>query len=126
MDNENKEKFIGTLKVRLASGGCSLVQQFINPDSSFSYSTHGYVNGGSGFWEEKYVFSTGSTADYRWIIDKGDVVQRKVGGTRQVEKLYQLRFTELNDEGYLLLQEESLNGGKTWEVNGRTRVKRQF
>ena len=59
LNDKDKEKFIGTLQVQLAAGGCSLVQRFISADSSFSYSTQGYVNPGSGFWEEKYVFSSG-------------------------------------------------------------------
>lgn len=125
LDEEGKEEFIGTLQVQLGAGGCSLLQRFTGPDSNFFYTTQGYVDGGSGFWEERYVFSTGATADYRWVIDDGDVVQRRVGGSRQISHLHQLRFTELDKSGYLLLQEQSNDGGRTWEVTGRTRVRRQ-
>lgn len=125
LDASDQETFIGVLHVQLTAGGCALVQRFMSPDSSFSYATQGHVNPGSGFWEEKYVFSTGGTADYQWVIDKGDIIQRRVGGTRQIDYLHQLRFTEVKSSGYLLLVEQSVDGGKTWTVTERTRVKRR-
>lgn len=125
LDASNQETFIGVLQVQLTAGGCALAQRFMSPDSSFSYATQGHVNPGSGFWEEKYVFSTGGTADYQWVIDKGDIVQRRVGGTRRIDYLHQLRFTELSSTGYLVLVEQSTDGGKTWTVKERTRVKRR-
>ncbi len=125
LEENDNEEFIGTLKVKLAAGGCALVQRFTSPDSSFTYSTQGHVDKGSGFWEEQYVFSTGSTANYQWIVDKGDIVQRRVGGSRQIDYIHQLRFTELDESGYLVLVEQSTDGGKTWELKERTRVKRK-
>ncbi len=125
LDEQGEETFIGTLQVRLAAGGCALVQRFMSPDSSFSYATQGTVDAGSGFWEEQYVFSTGSTADYQWIVDQGDVVQRKVGGSRPMDKLHQLRFSELTANSYLVLVEQSADGGKDWTITSKTRVKRK-
>ncbi len=125
LTENNSEEFIGTLDVKLTTGGCSLSQQFISQDSSFTYSTQAIVNPNSGFWEERYVFSTGTYADYQWIFDNGDIVQRKTGGSSKTDYLYQLRFTELKDSGYLLLQERS-NDGVNWKISGRTRVKRKL
>ncbi len=124
LDDENFETYIGTLQVKLDAANCALLQRFVNADTTFFYNTLGYINSSSGIWQEKYVFSTGTTADYHWIVDAGDIVQRKIGGSRQVDYVHQLRFTELTNQGYLLLQEQSKDGGKTWVVNGRTKVKR--
>ncbi|MCB0488491.1 MAG: hypothetical protein R2820_05460 [Cyclobacteriaceae bacterium] len=125
LDDKNKETFIGVLQVQLVAGGCAIAQRFMSPDSTFSYTTQGHVNPGSGFWEEKYVFSNGATADYQWIVDKGDIVQRRVGGSKQIDYLHQLRFTELNKSGYLVVAEQSVDGGRTWVTKEKTRVKRR-
>lgn len=125
LDDKNKETFIGVLRVQLVAGGCAVAQRFMSPDSTFSYTTQGHVNPGSGFWEEKYVFSNGATADYQWIVDKGDIVQRRVGGSKQLDYLHQLRFTELNKSGYLVVVEQSVDGGRTWITKERTRVKKR-
>lgn len=125
LNEEGKETFIGTLEVALEAGGCALNQQFISADSSFFYATLGFVNEASGFWEETYVFSTGRISEYQWIIDNGEIVQRKIGGSRSSGFMHQLRFTKLTSEGYLLIQERSDNGGKTWVPGEQTRVKRK-
>lgn len=125
MKENGDQEFIGTLEVRLIANGCSLVQRFISPDSSFSYSTMGFVNPGSGIWEETYTFSTGAFAVYQWVLDAGDIVQRKVGGSRQMDHVYQLRFTEVGADGYVVIQERSEDGGKTWKQSDRTRVNRK-
>ena len=124
LDDKDQENFIGTLNVELVAGDCALAQRFESPDSSFSYATQGYVNPGSGFWEETYVFSTGNTAEYQWIVDNGDVVQRRIGGTRKIDYLHQLRFTQVTAAGYLVTVEQSTDGGKSWATKERTRVKR--
>lgn len=125
LDENSKETFAGVLQVQLVAGGCAIAQRFVSPDSTFFYTTQGHVNPGSGFWEEKYVFSNGATADYQWIIDKGDIVQRRVGGSKQIDYIHQLRFTELNKSGYLVVVEQSVDGGRTWITKERTRVKRR-
>lgn len=125
IDETGTETFIGTLEVNLGAGGCSLLQKFHSPDSTFFYSTQGFVNPASGFWEETYVFSTGRMSKYQWIVDDGDIVQRKVGGSRPLSSIHQLRFTELNHAGYLVIQENSEDGGKTWIKGEKTRVKRK-
>ncbi|GEM_PF-2717612 len=125
LTEDDTENFIGTLEVRLGVGGCSLLQQFHSPDSSFFYSTQGFVDVASGFWEETYVFSTGRISEYQWIVDQGDVVQRRIGGSRSTGTMHQLRFTEVTDKGYIVVQETSNDGGQTWIAGERTRVKRK-
>lgn len=125
LDENGNEQFIGTLEVKLGAGGCSLVQRFATPDSTFSYSTMGYVDNGSGYWMERYVFSTGTSAEYQWIVDKGDLVQRLISGDRKIDYLHQLRLTDVTKSGYVVLQERSEDGGRTWIQNETTIVKRK-
>ncbi|MEQ9296999.1 MAG: hypothetical protein RIF33_00475 [Cyclobacteriaceae bacterium] len=122
---DGSETFIGTLEVRLGAGGCSLLQQFHSPDSSFFYSTQGFVDVASGFWEETYVFSTARISKYQWIVEGGDIVQRRIGGSRSTGTMHQLRFTEVADTGYIVVQETSEDGGRNWIPGERTRVKRK-
>ena len=125
IDDSGDREFIGTLSVSFTNQNCTIQQKYFNQDSSFSYYTHGVVNPSSGFWEETYTFSTGTTSKYQWIVDDGEMVQRKIGGMTKVDHQYQLRFTELNKNGYLLLQEKSFDGGRTWKVSGKTRVEKR-
>lgn len=120
----DEETFIGTLSVKLGANGCALLQQFISPDSTFSYSTMGFVNEGSGIWEEVYVFSTGATADYQWIVDSGNIVQRRVGGTRKINYLHQLRFKDVTSSDYMVVEERSDDGGRSWKQTEHTYIKR--
>ncbi|WP_420318098.1 hypothetical protein [Ekhidna sp.] len=124
IETNGEQTFIGTLSVSLGANGCSLLQRFTSPDSTFSYTTMGFVNTGSGIWEETYIFSNGHVANYQWIIDSGDIIQRRVGGSRKIDYLHQLRFTEVTKSDYVVIQERSDDGGRTWKRTERTYIKR--
>lgn len=121
---EEGEKFIGTLSSYRDTNDCALYQTFVSVDSTFYYRTLGYVDRGANIWVESYVFSTGATALYHWIIDNGDIVQRRVGGSRQIEHMHQLRFTDVTDTSYAVIQEKSVDGGRTWEQTERTNIRK--
>ena len=121
---DDGEEFIGTLRSFRDTKNCALSQTFVSVDSSFSYRTLGYVEPGANVWVETYVFSTGSTAFYHWIVDDGDIVQRRVGGSRQIGHMHQLRFVNVTEDSYTVIQEESLDGGLTWEQTERTNIRK--
>ena len=121
---ESGEEFIGTLRVIRETGNCVLSQSFVSTDSTFTYRTLGYVDPGSNIWKETYVFNTGSYADYQWIVHNGDIVQRRVGGSRKIDYMHQLRFVDVSHSGYVVIVEHSKDGGKTWEEKERTNVRK--
>lgn len=121
---DGSEEFIGILVSKRDTKDCALYQTFTSPDSSFFYRTLGYVDPISKMWVETYVFSTGSVSNYQWIVDNGNIVQRRVGGSRQMDHMHQLRFVDVTENSYALIQEKSSDGGKNWEQTERTNIRK--
>lgn len=120
----NDEKLEGTLESRIDLDGCVISQRFISSDSGFSYLSFGYVEPSSNIWQETYVFNNGSISKYEWLTDGDDVLQRRIGGTRKMEYMHQLRLTNIKKDHYDVIEEHSYDAGKTWEKKGLTRIKR--
>ena len=87
---EEGEVLIGHLSTHFGVNGCVLTQNFISPDSSFSYRSHGFVNPFSNIMEETYVFSTGGYSKFHWIKDGEKLYTLKVGGSRKTDYMYRL------------------------------------
>jgi len=119
---DNGEKFMGTLESKIDLKGCVISQRFVSKDSNFSYLSFGYVEPSSNIWEETYVFSNGSISKYEWMVDGDDVLQRRIGGTRKIEYMHQLRLTNINKDSYDAIEEHSYDGEKTWEKKELTRI----
>ena len=118
------EVFIGTLRSTLGPDGCSIAQRFVSADGSFAYQSFGYVNADTGRWREVYVFSNGNNSEYQWFRDDSDVIMRRIGGTRKLEYMHQLRLTNINSEYYDVIEEHSHDKGVTWEDKELTRIKK--
>jgi len=121
---ENEEVFIGNLKSTAELGGCIISQRFVSEDSSFSYLSFGYIDPSSNIWQETYVFNNGSISKYQWQVDGTDILQRRIGGTRKLDYMHQLRLTAITDNQYDVIEEHSYDGGKTWKNIELTRIKR--
>lgn len=121
---ENEEIFMGNLESTLELDGCIISQKFVSKDSSFSYISFGYVDPASNMWEESYVFNNGSTSKYQWQIEGADVLTRRIGGTRRLDYIHQLRLTAISDDQYDVIEEHSYDGGRTWKNIELTRIKR--
>lgn len=121
---DNGEKFEGTLESRFDLEGCIITQRFVSKDSGFSYLSFGYVEPSSNIWEETYVFNNGSISKYEWLVDGDDVLMRRIGGTRRIEYMHQLRLTNINKDFYDVIEEHSYDAGKTWEKKELTRIKK--
>ena len=121
---ESGEEFIGTLRSKLNLNGCVISQRFVSSDSSFSYLSFGYIEPSSNIWQETYVFNNGSVSKFEWLVDGNDVLQRRIGGTRKMEYMHQLRLTNISKDFYDVIEEHSYDGGKTWERVELTRIER--
>jgi len=121
---ESGEEYIGTLQSKLDLNGCVISQRFVSSDSSFSYVSFGYVNPSSNILEETYVFDNGSISKYQWLVEDSTIVTRRIGGTRKIDHLQQLRLTNVSKNQYDVIEEQSYDGGKTWERVELTRIKR--
>ena len=115
---------IGRLTTQLSTNNCVLTQSFMTPDSSFSYRSHGYVNPATSIWEETYVFSTGRYSKFQWIVDEDQLYTLRVGGSRQTNSVYWLLYTDVKPNEYLVIQQESNDGGQTWISADSTRIVR--
>lgn len=120
----HKEEFIGTLESTLEQDGCVISQRFVSKDASFSYMSFGYVDPASNSWQETYVFNNGSISKYLWQLDDEDVVTKRIGGTRKLDYMQQLRLTAITENQYDVIEEHSFDGGKTWKNVELTRIKR--
>ena len=96
----------------------------ISSDSAFSYHSHGYINPASSIWEETYVFNSGEYSKFLWIVDGESLYTLRVGGTRKTDYLYRLKYTNIKENEYTVVWEESNDGGENWEAKGSTRIKR--
>ena len=119
------EVYLGTLKFNKSPDGCTISQQFVSADGTFSYQSSGYLEPSSGMWKEIYVFSNGNKSEYQWFRQETDVIMRRTGGTRQLEYLHQLRLTNISEDSYEVIEEHSFDNGLSWEDIELTRVKKQ-
>lgn len=121
---DSTEVYTGTLITRLEVRGCAITQHYMERDSSFTYTSFGFVNPNSGLWEETYVFSTGSTSVYQWVMEKGELATKRIHGSRNVDHIYRLRYVDTTDREYTVIGQRSYDGGKTWQSESRTRIER--
>lgn len=121
---DSTETFIGDLVSAMELDGCAISQRFTGSDGSFSYVSFGFVKPSSNIWEETYVFNNGSHSVYHWIADGADILMRRVGGTRLLDYMQQLRLTDIGPDKYDVVEEHSKDGGKTWSAVELTRIKR--
>ncbi len=121
---DSTEVYIGKLATKLDVEGCVLTQSFMMADSTFSYRSHGYVNPASNIWEETYVFNSGGYSKYIWIVDGESLYTLRIGGTRKTDYLQRLKYTNVKKDEYIVIQQESYNGGITWESKDSTKIKR--
>ena len=118
------EVFIGTLKSAKGADQCNISQRFVSADGSFSYQSFGYVEASTGLWKEVYVFSNGNNAEYQWFREGSDVIMRRTGGSRKLERMHQLRLTNITDSAYDVIEEHSYDEGNTWNDVELTRIKK--
>lgn len=81
-----------------------------------------------GIWEEYTVTDKGEeggSAKYHWIVDGDDVIQRRVGGSRKIDYMHQLRLTVINEDLYEAMEEHSVDKGITWQKKELTRIRRK-
>ncbi len=121
---EKEEIYIGNLESTIELDGCVISQRFISKDSLFSYLSFGYIDPSSNIWQETYVFNNGGISKYQWQIDGTDILQRRIGGTRKLAYMHQLRLTDITKNQYDVIEEHSYDGGKTWKTIELTRIKR--
>lgn len=120
---ESAEVYIGTLTTRLDTDGCVLSQTFASPDSGFSYRSHGYVNT-ANLWEETYAFNSGSYSTYLWIVEGETLYTLRIDGSRKSDSVDRLKYIDVKADEYTVVQQESRDGGRTWESIETTRIKR--
>ena len=120
----DSEVLVGTLQTSKSPDGCTITQQFVSADGSFSYQSFGYVEPSSGMWRETYVFSNGNKSEYQWFRQGSDIVMRRTGGTKKLDYLHQLRLTNIQDDSYEVIEEHSFDSGLSWEDKELTRVKK--
>ncbi len=118
------EVFVGTLHSSKSPDGCTISQQFVSADGSFSYQSFGFVESSTGMWRETYVFSNGNKSEYQWFRQGADIIMRRTGGTRALNYLHQLRLTNIKDDSYEVVEEHSFDNGLSWEDQELTRVKK--
>ena len=121
---DTAEIYIGRLSTKLNINNCVLTQEFMSVDSSFSYLSHGYVNPTSGIWEETYVFNSGGISKYLWIVEGNSLYTLRVDRNRKSQKLHRLKYINVKLDEYTVVQQESSDGGKTWESRDTTRIER--
>jgi len=119
---DSAEVYIGRLTTKLNVEGCVLTQTFATPDSTFSYRSHGYVNPASNIWEETYVFNSGGYSKYLWIVEGKLLYTVRIGGSRKTDYLHRLKYTNVRKDEYTVVEQESHDGGITWESKDTTRI----
>ena len=118
------ESFLGHLSTQLSVEDCALTQTFITQDSTFSYRSHGFVNPGSKLWEETYVFNSGRQAKYLWIVNGKTLYTLRVDDSRESGHQHRLFYTDVSKDAYLVIQQESIDGGRNWISRDSTRIRR--
>ncbi len=121
---DSTEVYIGRLSTQLSLDGCVLTQRFEAPDLNFSYQSQGFVNPASGIWEETYVFNSGGYSTFLWVVEGVTIYTLRIGGSRITNNLHRLFYTGIKKDEYVVIQQESIDGGKTWTSKDSTRIKR--
>jgi len=121
---DSTDVYIGRLSTHLNLDGCVLTQSFDAPDLKFSYQSQGFVNPSSNIWEETYVFNSGGYSKFLWILDGESIYTLRIGGSRKTNHLHRLKYTDVKKDEYVVIQQESVDGGKTWISKDSTRIKR--
>lgn len=116
---DGEERLVGTLTVERLSGGCSVSQRFDSADGDFAFVTLATVEETRGVWVERMLFTTGQSRTYEWRAVGDDIVFDRVeeDGSTGTKRL---RATEFGAEGFVVLEEVSEDGGRTWQVLDRT------
>ncbi len=120
----SNETFTGTLTSKLDLMGCAITQRFVAKDSTFIYQTLGFLDPTSNLWEETYVFSSGSMSTFQWVRENGITYQLRTGGSRTLDHIYRLEFTEVKDNEYAVIGQRSNDNGQTWVKGDTTRIKK--
>ena len=121
-DLNTGEKYEGELKSYFAAGGCAYVQEFSNPDQSFTFRSLGFVDPKLKQWREQFVLSHGRVATYLWQVEGKDILLNRMADSKT--KLYRLRLTNIQKDTYEVFEERSTDGGKTWQQGLRTITRR--
>lgn len=121
---DSVEIYIGRLSTHLSLDGCILSQSFDAPGLNFAYKSQGFVNPSSGVWEETYIFNNGGYSRFLWVVDGASIYTLRVGGSRVTNNLHRLLYTDIKKDEYVVIQQESIDGGKTWVSKDSTRIKR--
>ncbi len=121
---DSAEVYIGRLSTHLSLEGCILNQSFDAPGLNFAYKSQGFVNPASGVWEEIYIFNNGGYSRFLWVVDGTSIYTLRVGGSRITNNLHRLLYTDVKKNEYVVIQQESIDGGKTWTSKDSTRIKR--
>lgn len=122
--SQEGEVFEGNLKSSKSPNGCTITQRFVSADLSFSYQSFGYVEGSTGLWKEIYVFNNGNHAEYQWFAEGSDIIMRRTGGSRLLDRLHQLRLTKISSTSYDVIEEHSYDNGQSWVEKELTRIKK--
>lgn len=118
------EVYLGTLESELTFDDQVISQRFMSRDSTFSYLSFGYIHPSSGILEETFVFSNGSISEYQWLTHGNEILLRRTGGTRALDHMQQLRFTNIRADQYDVVEEYSYDRGKTWKFIELTVIRR--
>ena len=118
------ETSIGKLSTQLDVADCMLTQTFSTPDSTFSYRSQAYVNPTSQIWEETYVFNSGRSAKYLWIVNGDELYTLRINSSYTSENQHRLLYTDVQEDEYLVIQQGSTDGGRNWVSKDSTRIKR--
>jgi hypothetical protein len=121
---DSAEVYIGRLSTNLSLDGCILTQSFDAPGLNFAYKSQGFVNPASGIWEETYIFNNGGYSRFLWVVDGASLYTLRIGGSRITNNLHRLLYTDIRKDKYVVIQQESIDGGKTWISKDSTRIKR--
>ena len=121
---DSSDVYIGKLSTHLNLDGCVLTQSFDAPDLKFSYQSQGFVNPTSNVWEETYIFNSGGYSKFLWILDGESLHTLRIGGSRKTNYIHRLKYTDIKKDEYVVIQQESVDGGKTWISKDSTRIKR--
>ncbi len=121
---DSSDVYIGRLSTHLELDGCVLTQSFDAPDLNFSYQSQGFVNPISNIWEETYIFNSGGYSKFLWLLDGESIYTLRIAGSRKTNSLHRLKYTDIKKDEYVVIQQESVDGGKTWISKDSTRIKR--
>jgi streptogramin lyase len=107
--------FMGSLSTERVASGCGFTQTFSSPDGSFTFASLGFLEPGSG-WIEHYVLSSGRATAYRWTESGDELILERLTATPG--PLRRLVIFDISADEYYVADEESSDGGETWERGG--------